>query len=78
MNKKIKYAILGLILAVLILIIINFQLHMPLQREIIKPPPAILKLDGKQQISGIGSYCWMKPGNLFVLIMQAYRQLVSH
>lgn len=58
MNKKIKFAILGLILAVLILTIINFQLHVPLQREIIKPPPAILKVDGKEQISGIGSYCW--------------------
>jgi hypothetical protein len=58
MNKKIKFAILGLILAVLILAIINFQLHVPLQRETIKPPPAILKVDGKEQISGIGSYCW--------------------
>jgi len=58
MNKKIKFAIIGLILAVLILAIINFQLHMRLQREIIKPPSAILKADGKEQISGIGSYCW--------------------
>jgi hypothetical protein len=58
MNKKIKFTILGLILAVLILAIINFQLHVPLQREIIKPPSAILKVDGKEQISGIGSYCW--------------------
>jgi hypothetical protein len=55
MNKKIKFAIIGLLLAVLILIIINFQID----REIIKPPPAILKIDGKEQISGIGSYCWM-------------------
>lgn len=54
MNKIIKYAIIGLVLAVLILIIINFQLD----REIIKPPSAILKVDGKEQISGIGSYCW--------------------
>jgi len=54
MNKKIKFAIIGLILAVLILIIINFQID----REIIKPPSAILKVDGKEQISGIGSYCW--------------------
>jgi len=58
MNRKVKYAIAGLILAVLVLAIINFQLHVPLQREIIKPPPAILKVDGKEQISGIGSYCW--------------------
>lgn len=58
MNKKIKFAILGLILTVLIQTIINFQLHVPPQREIIKPPPAILKVGGKEQISGIGSYCW--------------------
>lgn len=58
MNKKIKFVILGLLLAVLILAIINFQSIKPLQREIIKPPPAILKLDGKEQVSGIGSYCW--------------------
>jgi hypothetical protein len=59
MNKKNKYVILGLILAVLILaIIIIFQLHIPIQGEIIKPPPAILKVYGKEQISGVGSYCW--------------------
>lgn len=58
MNKKIKFALLALILAVLILVIINFQSTIQLQREKIKPPPAILKLDGKQQVSGIGSYCW--------------------
>ena len=58
MNKKIKYAISGLILAILIIAIINFQSHVPLQRELLKPPPAILKIDGKEQISGIGSYCW--------------------
>ncbi|MFZ2411929.1 MAG: hypothetical protein WAW23_10190 [Candidatus Methanoperedens sp.] len=27
-------------------------------QEKIEPPPAILKIDGKEQISGIGSYCW--------------------
>ena len=58
MNKKIKFAIIGLILAVLILTVINFQSTILPYREIIKPPPAILKLDGKEQISGIGSYCW--------------------
>lgn len=58
MNKKIKYVILGFILAILILAIINFQFPVPLQSEIIKPPPAILKIDGGEQISGIGSYCW--------------------
>lgn len=55
MNKKIKYAIIGLISEVLILTIISFQID----REIIMPPTAILKIDGKEQISGIGSYCWM-------------------
>lgn len=58
MNKKIKFAIFGLILAVLILVIINFQSTILPHKEIIKPPPAILKLDGKEQISGIASYCW--------------------
>lgn len=58
MNKKIKFAILGLLLPVLILVIINFQSTIQKQGEIIKPPPAILKLDGNEQISGIGSYCW--------------------
>ncbi|MCX9084811.1 MAG: hypothetical protein OIN87_08455 [Candidatus Methanoperedens sp.] len=58
MNKKIKFAIIGLILAVFILVIINIQSTILPHREIIKPPPAILKLDGKEQISGIGSYCW--------------------
>lgn len=55
MNKKLKFAISGLILAVLILLIIS---SIQKQREIIQPPPAILKLDGKEQVSGIGSYCW--------------------
>jgi len=58
MNKKIKFAILGLLLAVLILVIINFQSTIKKQEEIIKPPPAFLKLNGIEQISGIGSYCW--------------------
>jgi hypothetical protein len=58
MNNKIKFSIFGLILAVLILVIISFQLHVPQQSEIIKPLPAILKVDGKEQMSGISSYCW--------------------
>ncbi|VVB89792.1 Uncharacterised protein [uncultured archaeon] len=58
MNSKVKLAISGLILAVLVLSIINFQLHAPQQREIIKPPPATLMIDGKEQVSGVGSYCW--------------------
>lgn len=58
MNKKLKFAILGLILSVLILLIINFQSTIRKQGDIIKPQPAIIKLDGKVQVSGIGSYCW--------------------
>jgi len=58
MNKKIKFAIIGLILAVLILVIINFPSTTLPHMKIIKPPSAIIKVDGKEQISGIGSYCW--------------------
>jgi hypothetical protein len=55
MNTKIKYAIIGLISAVLILTIISFQTD----REIVTPPSAIIKINGKEQISEIGTYCWM-------------------
>jgi len=58
MNKKIKFIILGLILAALILTSVNFLSNILIQKEIIKPPPAILKLDGKEHVSGVGSYCW--------------------
>ncbi len=62
MNSKIKFAIIGLILsvllAVLILVIINFSSMQPRQMEILKPPPALLKVNGTEQFSGIGSYCW--------------------
>ncbi len=58
MNKKIKYVISGLIIAILILMIMNFQSPLLQGGEIIKPPPALLKIDGKEQTSGIGSYCW--------------------
>ena len=27
----------------------------------VKPPPAVLEVDGQEQISGIGSYCWSDP-----------------
>ena len=27
----------------------------------IKPPPAVLEVDGQEQISGIGTYCWSDP-----------------
>ena len=51
MNIKIKFLILGIV----ILIVIGGYL---VYQEKIEPPPAILKIDGKEQISGIGSYCW--------------------
>jgi hypothetical protein len=52
MNTKIKFLILG----IAILIVIGGYL---ISQKEIEPPPAILKIDGKEQISGIGSYCWM-------------------
>jgi len=51
MNTKIKYLISG----VIILIVISIYL---ISQQEIEPPPAILKIDGKEQISGIGPYCW--------------------
>ena len=33
----------------------------PSQRPEIEPPPAVLEVDGKEQPSGIGSYCWLDP-----------------
>jgi len=38
------------------------------QKEI-EPPPAILKIDGKEQISGIGSYCWTETWNALCVDM---------
>lgn len=54
MNKWIKFGILGIIILITIFIVINA--YLPYKE--IKPPPAILKIDGKEQNSGIGSYCW--------------------
>ena len=71
MNKKIKFAILGLILAVLILVIINFRSTQPRQMEILKPPPALLKVDGNEQISGIGSYCWNEADKVLGMTMSS-------
>lgn len=51
MNRKVKFSI----LAIAILIVISVYL---ISQEEIEPPPAILEIDGKEQISGIGSYCW--------------------
>ena len=58
MNKKTKFAILGAV--ILIVTGVYFQLYLP-QKEI-RPPPAILTVDGKEQTAGIGSYCWNEIG----------------
>ncbi len=51
MSRRVKFSI----LAIVILIVISVYL---ISQKEIEPPPAILKIDGKEQISGIGSYCW--------------------
>ncbi|NJD54399.1 MAG: hypothetical protein FIB07_16240 [Candidatus Methanoperedens sp.] len=51
MNKKAKLIILTII------ILIAISVYFISQRDI-EPPPAILSIYGKNQISGIGSYCW--------------------
>ncbi len=58
MNNRTRYAILGLVIITLIVTIINLQFNRPSQKDTIIPPPATLTIDGKEQISGIGSYCW--------------------
>jgi hypothetical protein len=58
MNTKIKILILGIITVILIII----SVYLMSQKEI-EPPPAILKIDGKEQISGVGSYCWTETWN---------------
>lgn len=62
MNMKIKFLILGFI----ILIVTGVYL---ISQEEIEPPPAILKIDGKEQISGIGSYCWRGTWNALCIDM---------
>src|SRR5574341_587617 len=51
MNRIVKFTILAIV------ILIAISVYLISQKEI-EPPPAILKIDGKEQISGIGSYCW--------------------
>ncbi len=51
MNRKVKFSI----LTIAILIVISVYL---ISQKEIEPPPAILEINGKEQISGIGSYCW--------------------
>ena len=58
MNTKIKILILGIITVILIII----SVYLISQQEI-EPPPATLNIGGKEQISGIGSYCWKETWN---------------
>jgi len=51
MNTKIKFLILGFIILIVTCVYLISQ-------EEIEPPTAILKIDGKEQISGIGGFCW--------------------
>lgn len=51
MNRKVKFSI----LAIVILIVVSGYL---ISQEVIEPPPATIRIDGKEQISGIGSFCW--------------------
>ena len=71
MNRKIKFAIIGLILLILILVIINFRSTGPRQMEILKPPPAFLKVNGNEQISGFGSYCWNEADKVLGITMSS-------
>ena len=58
MNTKIKILTLGIITVILIVT----GVYLMSQKEI-EPPPAILNIGGKEQISGIGSYCWKETWN---------------
>ncbi len=64
MKTKIKILILGIITVILIVT----GVYLISQKEI-EPPPAILKIDGKEQISGIGSYCWIETWNALCVDM---------
>jgi hypothetical protein len=57
MNKRTKFGILGIIILTLIFIVIVVYLFP--HKDII-PPPASLKINGIEQTSGIGSYCWFE------------------
>ncbi len=60
MNNRTKYAIFWLVVITLIITVINLQLNRPAQEDTIIPPPALLTIGGKEQISGIGTYCWIE------------------
>lgn len=53
-NKKILYWI----LAVMVTSVIIFVALNESQLLTLKPPPAILEINGKEQVSGIGTFCW--------------------
>ncbi|MFZ3170243.1 MAG: hypothetical protein WA130_21735 [Candidatus Methanoperedens sp.] len=55
MNKRTKFGILGFIILIIIFIVINTYLY---PHTDIRPPPASLAINGNEQVSGIGSYCW--------------------
>ncbi|HEY9205497.1 MAG TPA: hypothetical protein VIO58_06205 [Candidatus Methanoperedens sp.] len=58
MDNRTRYAILGLVIITLIVTVINLQFNRPAREDTIIPPPATLTINGKEQVSGIGSYCW--------------------
>ncbi len=53
-NKKILYWI----LAVLVASVFIFAALNESQLLTVKPPPAAIEINGKEQISGVGSFCW--------------------
>lgn len=57
MNKRTKFGILGIIILILLFIVIVVYLF---PHKDIMPPPASLKINEIEQISGIGSYCWFE------------------
>ena len=57
MNKRTKFGILGFIILILFLIFIVISTYL-FQHKEIRPPPASLMINGNEQVSGIGSYCW--------------------
>lgn len=63
MNRKVKFLI-----GIVILIVVAISIYL-ISHEEPEPPPAILKIDGKEQISGIGSYCWEERWNALCVDM---------
>lgn len=65
MDRRIKLTILAVAIIILIIIAANYHSKNLQQQEGVKPPAATLSIDGREQISGIGSYCWFE-GNMGV------------